>query len=317
MFWVGPAEQQWPHLMTRWCVLFPNVPVLVLQPSSIEEVISGVFVLQRICSSWHQDQQLQCSWRLATVIGLYACLHLWLRSWWSQWGRMSSCHWQLVTFKYAVFWRFSLSGISWIICLSISSSFPFLNCVCILVGLGAGSSWKFCMALLGDSIHTASLLWYSGRHDVQILVSVCHTTLFLFSLLSSLTLPGFPLILFPLPVPPPAGFGEVFLVWSVKYALLCWELVFHVQIILSLFRFPSLIAWLWWHRFARAGSVVLAIHDASDVFLEIGKLTKYYGLEIVPSIAFVLFALQWLLLRLIYFPFHVIWSTRYAYHECT
>ncbi len=217
MFWVGPGEQQWPHLMTRWFFLFPNVPVLVLQPSSIAEVISGVFVLQRICSSWHQDQQLQCSWRLltATVIGLYACLHLWLRSWWSQWGRMSSCHWQLVTFKYAVFWSFSFSGISWTICLSISSSFPFVNCVCILVGLGAGSSWKFCMALLGDSIHTASLLWYSGRHDVQILVSVCHTTLFLFSLLSSLTLPGFPLILFPLPVPPPAGFGEVFLVWSV------------------------------------------------------------------------------------------------------
>jgi hypothetical protein len=59
------------------------------------------------------------------------------------------------------------------------------------------------------------------------------------------------------------------------------------------------------------GSVVLAIHDASDMFLEIGKLTKYYGLEIVPSIAFVLFALQWFLLRLIYFPFHVIWSTSY------
>ncbi len=60
------------------------------------------------------------------------------------------------------------------------------------------------------------------------------------------------------------------------------------------------------------GSVVLAIHDASDVFLEIGKLTKYYGLEIVPSIAFVIFAISWVVFRLIYFPFHVIWSTRYA-----
>jgi hypothetical protein len=78
-----------------------------------------------------------------------------------------------------------------------------------------------------------------------------------------------------------------------------------------------LIVFSYLARFARVGSVVLAIHDASDVFLEIGKLTKYYGLEIVPSIAFVLFALQWLLLRLIYFPFHVIWSTRYAYHKCT
>jgi ceramide synthetase len=60
------------------------------------------------------------------------------------------------------------------------------------------------------------------------------------------------------------------------------------------------------------GSVVLAIHDASDVFLEIGKLTKYYGLEIVPSIAFVIFAISWVVFRLIFFPFHVIWSTRYA-----
>jgi len=61
------------------------------------------------------------------------------------------------------------------------------------------------------------------------------------------------------------------------------------------------------------GSVVLAIHDASDVFLEIGKLTKYYGWEIVPSIVFVIFAISWVVLRLIYFPLHVIWSTRYVF----
>jgi hypothetical protein len=63
-------------------------------------------------------------------------------------------------------------------------------------------------------------------------------------------------------------------------------------------------------RFSRAGSMVLALHDASDVFLEIGKLTKYCGSEIVPSISFLIFALSWLILRLIYFPFFIIWSTR-------
>ncbi len=57
--------------------------------------------------------------------------------------------------------------------------------------IGSGSSWKSCMDLLGDSTCIVSLLWFSGRHDVQILVSVCHTMLLLLSLLSSLTLPGF------------------------------------------------------------------------------------------------------------------------------
>lgn len=62
----------------------------------------------------------------------------------------------------------------------------------------------------------------------------------------------------------------------------------------------------------RAGSVILALHDASDVFLEIGKLTKYSGVQVVPEIAFGLFALSWLLLRLLYFPFVIIESTTYG-----
>ncbi|CAM8919339.1 unnamed protein product [Rhodiola kirilowii] len=65
------------------------------------------------------------------------------------------------------------------------------------------------------------------------------------------------------------------------------------------------------YRFARVGSVVLAIHDASDVFLEIGKMSKYSGAEGLASVAFIFFVLSWLLLRLIYFPFWVLWSTSY------
>ncbi|MBA0656530.1 hypothetical protein Goklo_008877 [Gossypium klotzschianum] len=64
-------------------------------------------------------------------------------------------------------------------------------------------------------------------------------------------------------------------------------------------------------RFGRVGSVVLAIHDASDVFLEIGKMSKYCGAEKLASIAFIIFVLSWILLRLIYFPFWVLWSTSY------
>ncbi|KAJ7943261.1 LAG1 longevity assurance-like protein [Quillaja saponaria] len=64
-------------------------------------------------------------------------------------------------------------------------------------------------------------------------------------------------------------------------------------------------------RFARVGSVVLALHDASDVFLEIGKMSKYSGAEAMASFAFVLFVLSWIILRLIYYPFWVLWSTSY------
>ncbi|GMJ04577.1 LAG1 longevity assurance homolog 3, LAG One Homologue 3 [Hibiscus trionum] len=64
-------------------------------------------------------------------------------------------------------------------------------------------------------------------------------------------------------------------------------------------------------RFGRVGSVVLAIHDASDVFLEIGKMSKYSGAETLASSAFLLFVLSWVLLRLIYYPFWILWSTSY------
>ncbi|XP_065879982.1 ASC1-like protein [Euphorbia lathyris] len=65
-------------------------------------------------------------------------------------------------------------------------------------------------------------------------------------------------------------------------------------------------------RFARIGSVVLALHDASDIFLEIGKMSKYSGAEAMASFAFILFVLSWIILRLIYYPFWILWSTSYG-----
>ncbi|KAF6166318.1 hypothetical protein GIB67_015864 [Kingdonia uniflora] len=62
-------------------------------------------------------------------------------------------------------------------------------------------------------------------------------------------------------------------------------------------------------RFSRVGSVVLAIHDASDVFLEVAKMSKYSGYERLSGFSFVLFVFSWTILRLIYFPFWVLWST--------
>lgn len=64
-------------------------------------------------------------------------------------------------------------------------------------------------------------------------------------------------------------------------------------------------------RFIRVGSVILALHDASDVFLEVGKMSKYGGAERLASFSFILFVLSWILLRLIYYPFWILRSTSY------
>ncbi|KAK9116291.1 hypothetical protein Sjap_015238 [Stephania japonica] len=64
-------------------------------------------------------------------------------------------------------------------------------------------------------------------------------------------------------------------------------------------------------RFARVGSIVLALHDASDIFLEMGKMSKYSGCEGLASFTFILFVLSWIILRLIYYPFWILWSTSY------
>lgn len=63
--------------------------------------------------------------------------------------------------------------------------------------------------------------------------------------------------------------------------------------------------------FFRVGAIILALHDASDVFMESAKIFKYSENEFGASLCFALFALSWLLLRLTYFPFWIIRATRY------
>ena len=59
--------------------------------------------------------------------------------------------------------------------------------------------------------------------------------------------------------------------------------------------------------------IILALHDASDVFLEAAKVFKYSGKELRASVFFGLFAVSWLVLRLIFFPFWVIRATRFVF----
>ncbi|XP_010461810.1 PREDICTED: LAG1 longevity assurance homolog 2-like [Camelina sativa] len=61
--------------------------------------------------------------------------------------------------------------------------------------------------------------------------------------------------------------------------------------------------------FFRIGSIILAIHDASDVFMESAKIFKYSGKELGASVCFGFFAISWFLLRLVYFPFWIIRAT--------
>ncbi|KAL3702093.1 hypothetical protein R1sor_020115 [Riccia sorocarpa] len=106
------------------------------------------------------------------------------------------------------------------------------------------------------------------------------------------------------------GFAGGFYAYSI-FALIFWEtrrkdfgvsMCHHIAT-------EALIIFSYLARFARPGSVILAIHDASDIFLEIGKLTKYSGYEIIPSISFVMFALSWIILRLMLYPLWIIRST--------
>ncbi|CAJ2654102.1 unnamed protein product [Trifolium pratense] len=68
--------------------------------------------------------------------------------------------------------------------------------------------------------------------------------------------------------------------------------------------------------FFRIGSIILALHDASDVFLEAAKVFKYSGREFGASVFFAFFAISWLVLRLIFFPFWVIRATSLDLQQC-
>ncbi|KAL5714162.1 sphingosine N-acyltransferase [Ranunculus cassubicifolius] len=74
-----------------------------------------------------------------------------------------------------------------------------------------------------------------------------------------------------------------------------------------------LISYSYITSFFRIGAVVLALHDGSDVFLEAAKVFKYSGKELQASVLFGCFAISWVILRLILFPFYVIKTTSYDF----
>ncbi|XP_042471761.1 ASC1-like protein 3 isoform X1 [Zingiber officinale] len=107
-----------------------------------------------------------------------------------------------------------------------------------------------------------------------------------------------------------------FYIYSIV-ALIAWEtrrkdfsIMMSHHIITSI-----LIGFSYITRFFRIGTIILALHDTSDVFMESAKLFKYSGMEMAASFLFGLFAVSWFLLRLICFPFWIIKSSSYESFE--
>ncbi|XP_035273714.1 ceramide synthase 2 [Anguilla anguilla] len=70
-----------------------------------------------------------------------------------------------------------------------------------------------------------------------------------------------------------------------------------------------LLAFSWCANYIRIGTLVMIIHDASDVLLESAKLFNYAKWEKTCNIIFILFAVVFMVTRLIIFPFWLIHCT--------
>lgn len=77
----------------------------------------------------------------------------------------------------------------------------------------------------------------------------------------------------------------------------------------------ALIGYSYITRFFRIGCIILALHDACDVFMEAAKVFKYSEKELAASVSFGFFAISWVILRLIFFPLWVIKSSSYDIRE--
>ncbi|CAF0983971.1 unnamed protein product, partial [Didymodactylos carnosus] len=84
-----------------------------------------------------------------------------------------------------------------------------------------------------------------------------------------------------------------------------WQMFLHHIATISLLSFSYIV------NFVRVGSLVLVIHDCGDYWLESAKMAKYARAQRVCDTLFVIFALVWLVTRLCYFPYKVLYTTTY------
>lgn len=71
----------------------------------------------------------------------------------------------------------------------------------------------------------------------------------------------------------------------------------------------TLLSFSWISNYIRIGTIVMAIHDCSDILLEAAKVLNYAKWQKTSNSMFVVFVATFLLTRLVYFPFWVIHCT--------
>merc|ERR1712162_51307 len=64
----------------------------------------------------------------------------------------------------------------------------------------------------------------------------------------------------------------------------------------------------------RVGTVIMLLHDISDIFLECAKMLNYARWEEGSTAMFAVFVVAWVATRLVYFPFYVIRSAMFEAH---
>lgn len=67
--------------------------------------------------------------------------------------------------------------------------------------------------------------------------------------------------------------------------------------------------------FLRVGSMIMILHFPSDILLDLAKLFNYADWEQTTTVLFVVFMASWVLTRLIYFPFWIVWSTSFEVEQ--
>lgn len=90
--------------------------------------------------------------------------------------------------------------------------------------------------------------------------------------------------------------------WDVKRKDFKEQVIHHVATII-------LITFSWYTNYIRAGTLVMAVHDASDYLLELAKIFNYAGWKNACNNLFVVFSVIFMITRLIIFPFWILRCT--------
>ncbi|KAL0818512.1 hypothetical protein ABMA28_008959 [Loxostege sticticalis] len=90
--------------------------------------------------------------------------------------------------------------------------------------------------------------------------------------------------------------------WDVRRKDFWQMFVHHVATI-------ALMTFSWVCNLHRIGTLVLFLHDFADIFLVAAKAAKYANYQRLCDVIFSIFTVAWILTRLGYYPFYIIWST--------